>query len=362
MVRQRKIIHVDMDAFYASVEQRDQARYKGKPLVVGGKPNARGVVAACSYEARKYGIHSAMPCSQAYRLCPDAIFVPPRFDVYREISEQIRVVFWKYASEVEPLSLDEAYLDVSFTAVFNGSATYIAQAIKADILTETGLIASAGVSYNKFLAKLASDMDKPDGLYVIRPEQGESFVETLAIGKFHGIGPATEQKMMKLGIETGADLRRWDEAALVEHFGKAGSYFYHIARGIDERPVRSQRQRKSIGKETTFQQDIRSLIDLKAHAENLSDQVWQSLQNHKLKARTVTLKIKYANFEQVTRSVTVDEALSLQAIKQLLPELLNKTEAGIQAVRLIGVTVSGFEMKSPSAETEQLDLELSDVF
>jgi DNA polymerase-4 len=361
MTRQRKIIHVDMDAFFASVEQRDQTKYQGKPLIVGGKPNARGVVAACSYEARQYGIHSAMPCSQAYRLCPDAIFVPPRFDVYREVSQQIRTIFWRYASEVEPLSLDEAYLDVSYTEAYGGSATYIAKAIKNQVLAETKLIASAGVSYNKFLAKVASDMDKPDGLYVITPAQGPQFVEHLAVGKFHGIGPATEKKMTQLGIETGADLRQCTEAKLVEHFGKAGYYFYQIARGIDDRPVKSQRQRKSIGKETTFQHDIRSIPELIVYAENLAEQVCLSLQQHRLQARTVTLKIKYANFDRVTRAWTAEEVLNLAAIKKIIPDLLDKTDAGLQAVRLIGITLSGFD-KEQQKSTPQMDLQLDGTF
>ena len=360
---QRKIIHVDMDAFFASVEQRDQSQYRGKPLIVGGKPHERGVVAACSYEARQFGIHSAMPCSTAYRLCPDAIFVPHRFDVYREVSEQIRAIFWRYAAEVEPLSLDEAYLDVTGSEYFNGSATYIAQAIKRDIVAETRLIASAGVSYNKFLAKIASDMDKPDGLYVIEPEQGPDFVASLAIGKFHGIGPATEAKMNSVGIETGGDLRQWSEDALVEQFGKSGHYFFHIARGIDQRPVQSSRQRKSIGKETTFQQDIRSIIELRGHLDQLTQQVWQNLQRLKFTARTLMLKVKYADFQQVTRSQTVEQGLDLSMMTSLLPELLSKTEAGHLAVRLIGVTVSGFDKPEPEqAMSQQLDLGLNDAF
>jgi DNA polymerase-4 len=360
---QRKIIHVDMDAFFASVEQRDQPQYLGKPLIVGGNPNERGVVAACSYEARQFGIHSAMPCSTAYRLCPEAIFVPHRFDVYREVSQQIRAIFWRYASEVEPLSLDEAYLDVTGADYFNGSATYIAQAIKRDITAETRLIASAGVSYNKFLAKLASDMDKPNGLYVIRPEQGPDFVARLAIGKFHGIGPATEAKMHRVGVETGQDLLQWSEAALVEQFGKSGRYFYHIARGIDERPVQSTRQRKSIGKETTFQQDIRSLIELRGHLDQLAQQVWETLQRLKFTARTLTVKVKYADFQQVTRSQTIETGLDLQMINSLLPELLSKTEAGQSAVRLIGIAVSGFDQPKPEqVVSQQLDLGLNDAF
>ncbi len=361
--RQRKIIHVDMDAFFASVEQRDYPQYRGKPLIVGGKPNERGVVAACSYEARQFGIRSAMPSSTAYRLCPEAIFVPHRFDVYREISEQIRAIFWRYANEVEPLSFDEAYLDVTEANYFNGSATYIAQAVKREVAAETNLVASAGVSYNKFLAKMASDMDKPDGLYVIPPEAGPGFVASLAIGRFHGIGPATEAKMKSIGIETGGDLKQWTEAALVDQFGKTGHYFYHIARGIDKRPVQSARRRKSIGKETTFQQDIRSIIELRGQLDQLSEQVWADLQRLKFTARTVTLKVKYADFRQVTRSATFEDGLDLPMIRSLIPELLSRTEAGQLAVRLIGIAVSGFD-KSVSEQkmSRQLDLGLNDAF
>lgn len=362
MAQQRKIIHVDMDAFFASVEQRDQPEYSGQALIVGGQPNSRGVVAACSYEARQFGIHSAMPCSQAYRLCPQAIFVPPRFEAYREVSNQIRTIFWNYASEVEPLSLDEAYLDVSYTAEYNGSATRIAQAIKRDILAETQLIASAGVSYNKFLAKIASDMDKPDGLYVIKPEQGEAFVANLPIAKFHGIGPATEAKMKKLAIHLGKDLREWSLAELVEKFGKSGNYYHHIVRGIDERPVRSQRVRKSLGKETTFAEDILSVEKLIYILETQAEQVLTSLITHKLVARTLTLKVKYANFQQVTRSHTADDDLDLSAIKLLLPMLMARTDAGKQAVRLVGLAVSGFEKKKVKKLNRQLDLSLSDTF
>jgi DNA polymerase IV len=362
MKHQRKIIHVDMDAFFASVEQRDQPDYRGQALIVGGQPNSRGVVAACSYEARQFGIHSAMPCSQAYRLCPQAIFVPPRFEAYREVSNKIRTIFWYYASEVEPLSLDEAYLDVSYTAEYDGSATRIAQAIKRDILAETQLIASAGVSYNKFLAKIASDMDKPDGLYVIKPEQGEAFIADLPIAKFHGIGPATEAKMKKLGIQLGKDLREWSLAALVEKFGKSGSYYYSIVRGIDDRPVRSQRVRKSLGKETTFSEDILSEEKLIAILEALAEQVLTSLKTHKLVARTLTLKVKYANFQQVTRSHTADDDLDLSVIKSLLPILMARTDSGKQAVRLVGLTVSGFEKKKVKKQNQQLDLSLSNTF
>ena len=352
-----------MDAFFASVEQRDQPEYKGKPLIVGGQPNSRGVVAACSYEARQFGIHSAMPCSQAYRLCPQAIFVPPRFEAYKEVSGQIREVFWRYASEVEPLSLDEAYLDVTYTADYDGSATLIAKAIKREILEVTNLIASAGVSYNKFLAKVASDMDKPDGLYVIKPEQGQAFVSKLPIGKFHGIGPATETKMNKLGIETGRDLRLLNQAELTEKFGKSGQYYYDIVRGIDHRPVRSQRIRKSLGKETTFAEDVLSVELLLEKLDALASHVLDSLAVQKLEAYTLTLKVKYASFKQVTRAHTADEVLGFESITALLPELMAKTEAGVLPVRLVGLSLSGFDRSDVMAVREsQLDLELTGEF
>ncbi|OUR73178.1 DNA polymerase IV [Methylophaga sp. 41_12_T18] len=360
MAQQRKIIHVDMDAFFASVEQRDQPDYQGKPLIVGGQPNSRGVVAACSYEARQFGIHSAMPCSQAYRLCPQAIFVPPRFEAYREVSTQIREVFWRYASEVEPLSLDEAYLDVTYTAEYDGSATLIAKAIKRDILAETNLIASAGVSYNKFLAKVASDMDKPDGLYVIKPEQGKDFVAELAIGKFHGIGPATEKKMTEVGISTGHDLAQWSLEQLTDKFGKAGNYYHHIARGIDHRPVRSERIRKSLGKETTFAEDILSVELLTDKVLALAELVLASLEKQQLTAYTLTLKVKYNNFKQVTRAVTAEKKWDLAAIKQALPNLLVKTEAGSKPVRLIGLSLSGFDKQTSATSLQQLALSLDE--
>jgi DNA polymerase-4 len=358
MIRQRKIIHVDMDAFFASVEQRDNPDYQGKPLIVGGQPNSRGVVAACSYEARKFGIHSAMPCATAYKLCPDAIFVPPRFEAYREISTIIRDIFWRYASDVEPLSLDEAYLDVTYTAEFEGSATRIAQAIKRDIFSQTNLIASAGVSYNKFLAKIASDMDKPDGLYLITPEQGADFVAQLAIGKFHGIGPATEKKMNALGIYTGLDLRAWSEQDLLQRFGKSGAYYYSIARGIDQRPVRSTRVRKSLGKETTFSTDVTEQNDLLASMEALAEIVFSRLDEQDLKPTSLTVKVKYANFEQVTRAITQDTVITIKTAKLLLPTLLAKTEAGQKAVRLVGVTAGSFIDSEATEQTQQLRFHL----
>lgn len=356
MVKQRKIIHVDMDAFFASVEQRDQPEHKGKPLIVGGQPNSRGVVAACSYEARKFGIHSAMPCSRAYRLCPQAIFVPPRFEAYREVSNQIREIFWRYASQVEPLSLDEAYLDVTYTEDCDGSATRIAQAIKADILATTNLYASAGVSYNKFLAKIASDMDKPNGLYVIKPEQGLAFVATLPVGKFHGIGPATEAKMQKLGIQTGADLREKSLVELVERFGKSGQYYFNIARAIDERTVRSTRVRKSLGKETTFAEDVLSIELLAQKLNALAEVVLEKLAEQELQAKTITVKVKYANFQQVTRAQSVESILDIGALQQWIPQLLGRTEAGEKPVRLVGLSLSGLEKVNDVVAKQQLEL------
>src|ERR1700712_769839 len=253
--RQRKIIHVDMDAFYASVEQRDNAELRGKPVAVGGS-RERGVVAAASYEARKFGVRSAMPSVTAKRQCPDLIFVRPRFEVYRAVSQQIREIFAEHTPVIEPLSLDEAYLDVTENLQNIPLARDVALAIRARIKAETGLNASAGISYNKFLAKLASDHRKPNGQYVISPEMGPAFVETLPVGKFHGIGPAPAARFHALGIQTGLDIRSQTLGFLEAHFGKAGAYYYWISRGIDERPVRSNRIRKSVGAENTFFSDL----------------------------------------------------------------------------------------------------------
>lgn len=361
---QRKIIHIDMDAFFASVEQRDQPELQGKPVIVGGQPNSRGVVAACSYEARQFGIHSAMPCSRAYRLCPQAIFIPPRFDAYKAVSKIIHEIFWRYATDVEPLSLDEAYLDVSHSSEYKGSATRIAEAIKHDIKAETQLIASAGVSYNKFLAKIASDMDKPDGLYVIRPEQGEAFIATLPIGSFYGVGPATEIKMNKLGIKTGRDLRSKSSVELTKHFGKSAEYFFQIARGIDHRPVRSTRIRKSLGKETTFKTDVYDKTLLLEKLNQLAQKVFENLAAQQFMAKTITVKIKYANFKSVTRSYSSTKIfIQLPEIPNILTELLSRTDAGQQGVRLVGISASGLQSmndkKTKNGPADQLEFNLN---
>src|SRR5467141_450432 len=293
-----------MDAFYASVEQRDNPDLRAKPVAVGGS-RERGVVAAASYEARKFGVRSAMPSVTARRKCPDLIFVKPRFEVYKEVSLQIRAIFAEYTPIIEPLSLDEAYLDVTENLKGMISATKIAEEIRARICAETQLTASAGISYNKFLAKLASDHRKPDGLFVITPDMGPEFVESLAVKKFHGIGPATAAKMARLGIATGLDLRAQSLAFLQQHFGKAGAYYYWIARGVDDRPVLANRIRKSVGAENTFPADLFTFEAARDALSPIIDKVWGHCESVGTRGRTVTLKIKYADFQQITRSQSV---------------------------------------------------------
>jgi DNA polymerase-4 len=339
----RKIIHIDMDAFYASVEQRDNPELRGKPLAVGGS-RERGVVAAASYEARQYGVHSAMSSIVAARKCPDLIFVKPRFDVYKAVSSQIRAVFDEYSPAVEPLSLDEAYLDVTQSPKGILSATQIAQEIKDRIREETQLTASAGVSYNKFLAKLASDYRKPDGLYVIKPHQGLSFVEQLSVGQFHGIGRVTATRMNQLGIFTGLDLRQQTEAFLVRQFGKVGSHYHSIARAIDNRPVTANRLRKSAGAESTFDHDLFDFDALADRIPALVDSVWRHCERANVWGRTVTLKVKYSDFQQITRSRTLLQPASEKALlERLALELLQSLLPLPKSVRLLGVSVSSLE-------------------
>jgi DNA polymerase-4 len=341
----RKIIHIDMDAFYASVEQRDRPELKGKPVIVGGDPQSRGVVAACSYEARKFGIHSAMASSTAYRLCPDAVFIRSRFDVYRAVSAQIREIFCEYTDLVEPLSLDEAFLDVTKNYRGISSATLIAQEIKKKIYKRTGkLTASAGVSFNKFIAKVASDMNKPDGITVITPEMADEFIDSLPIRKFFGVGKVTEEKMLNLGIKTGADLKKYEKEQLIQLFGKSGSYFFNIAHGNDDRPVEPNRIRKSIGKETTLLEDIDDTDQMLEILENIADRLENSLMKRDAKGGTITLKVKYFDFQSVTRSITIDEpADSASVIMKYVRPLLSKTEAGEKKVRLLGISISNFD-------------------
>lgn len=353
----RKIIHIDMDAFFAAVEQRDNPQYRNKPIIVGGKPDSRGVVATCSYEARQFGIHSAMPSSHAYRLCPQAIFVKPRFAAYQEASEIIRSIFARYTELFEPLSLDEAYLDVSDSPYFRGSATLLAKQIKQDIRRETGLVASAGISYNKFLAKIASDLGKPDGLYLITPQQGPEFVEKLPVGRFHGIGRATENKMHDLGIRSGKDLKRRSLSVLQQHFGKSAQHYYDIARGIDHRQVRVCRIRKSIGVETTFEADIDDPLVVMEHLRRLLQKALLKLVEKNLDAYTLTIKIKYQNFMQITRGRTLLLPIcDNPGAQALIAELLKNTEVGEKKVRLLGVALSGLCARGSALGFRQLDL------
>ena len=339
----RKVIHVDMDAFFASVEQRDNPELRGKPVAVGGA-GGRGVVAAASYEARKFGVKSAMPSVTAKRLCPDLVFVRHRFDAYKEASRQIREIFLHYTPHVEPLSLDEAYLDVTEDLQGVGSATRTAQLIRERIRAETKLTASAGVSYNKFLAKLASDQNKPDGLCVIKPGEGAAFVQSLPIRRFHGVGPKGAEKMARLGIETGADLAAKDLAWLKAHFGSFGDYLYRAARGIDLRPVRANRIRKSVGGERTFNVDQHEPDELRETLERIIAIVWDSIERTRSKGRTVTLKMKYNDFRTVTRAHSlpqyVADAAEFAAISR---DLLEAQLPLPLPIRLMGLTLSNLE-------------------
>ena len=339
----RKIIHVDMDAFYASVEQRDDPALRGKPVAVGHGA-ARGVVAAASYEARAFGVRSALPSVTALRRCPDLIFVPPRFDVYRAVSRQIHAIFADYTHLIQPLSLDEAYLDVTANRAGLPTAWATARAIRARILEETGLTASAGISYNKFLAKLASDHRKPNGQFAVTPEMGAAWVETLPVARFHGVGPVTAAKMKRLGIETGADLRAQPLDFLERHFGSAAGWYHAIARGEDHRPVNPDRVRKSSGSETTFDHDLTEPAEIEAGVARMADDVWAWCEQAQAFGRTVTVKIKFRTFRQITRSrshtMPVDSHAQLRQTALDLTRSIYPPETGI---RLVGVTVSNFE-------------------
>lgn len=339
-----------MDAFFASVEQNDHPELRGKPIAVGGSA-ARGVVAAASYEARKFGVYSAMPSVKAARLCPQLIFVKPRFNRYKEVSEMIRMIFHNYTDLVEPLSLDEAYLDVTTTKKGPPSATLIAQAIKNEIKKQTGLTASAGVSYNKFLAKIASDINKPDGLFVILPNEAVGFLEKLPIKKFHGIGPVTEQKMKIAGIFTGADLKKKTKEDLTLRYGKSGGFYYNIVRGIDERPVSSARETKSINAENTFSIDLDSSKDVFEKLIPIIHEVFNRCQQKNIFGRTVTLKIKFNDFEQITRSKTHENAIvTIVDLKESIFKLWQEDFLIEKKIRLLGVGVSNFPSESPMLE------------
>jgi DNA polymerase-4 len=335
----RKIIHVDMDAFYASVEQRDDPKLRGKPVAVGGM--TRGVVAAASYEARRFGIRSAMPSVTALRRCPDLIFVRPRFDAYREVSSRIRAIFAEYTPHVEPLSLDEAYLDVTEDLKGIGIATRIAEEIRARILAETGLTASAGVSYNKFLAKLASDQNKPDGLCVVTPKQGPAFVAMLPVKRFHGVGPVTAAKMARLGIETGADLRARSLDFLAAHFGSSAGYYHDLARGICHRQVKADRPYKSVSAEDTFFEDLRDEATLLGELARIGGTVWRRIEEKELAGRTINLKVKYQDFQIVTRARSLDRCVKdRDEFLDIGSTLLRALLPPVKAIRLLGLGLS----------------------
>jgi len=346
-----------MDAFYASVEQRDDPALRGRPVAVGGS-RERGVVAAASYEARTFGVRSAMPSTTARRLCAELVFVKPRFEVYKEISRQIRAVFAEYTPLIEPLSLDEAYLDVTINLKDIALATQIAREIRAQIFERTQLTASAGISYNKFLAKLASDHRKPNGQFVIPPGAGEAFVETLPVAKFHGVGPVTAAKMNRLDIFTGADLRQQTVEFLKQQFGKSGPYYYAIARGRDDRPVVADRPRKSVGSETTFFKDLSQPAEIEAAVVAVLEDVWSYCERTGIGGRTVTVKIKYADFQIVTRSHTSLETLTARSsLERISLELVRTVFPLRKNIRLLGVSLSNLHARDDAA-SPQLALEL----
>jgi len=351
----RKIIHIDMDSFFASVEQRDFPDFRGKALVVGHR-GPRSVVAAASYEARKYGIHSAMPMAVALRKCPHLLVVPHRFEVYKEVSSELNIIFHEYTDLVEPLSLDEAYLDVTQAKKGPNSASLIAMEIKNEIRERTGLIASAGVSYNKFLAKIASDMDKPDGFYLIKPEDAEVFLENLEVGLFHGVGKKTKEKMHQMNIFIGRDLKSLPLPDLLKHFGKAGSYFFYAVRGRDERPVVSYRERKSIGAERTFETDLVDLVELKEKLTAIIDIMWKRCEAKKKTGKTLTLKLRFADFSTITRSSTSNKGFLKNDIDAVVMTLLPTKDIQEQGIRLLGVTMSNF-LDENQAYAKQLKID-----
>jgi DNA polymerase-4 len=339
----RKIIHIDMDAFFASVEQLDNPELRGKPVAVGGS-GERSVVAAASYEARKFGVRSAMPSVTARKLCPELIFVKHHFDRYHEISSEVFRIFKQYTDLVEPLSIDEAFLDVTADLKNIGSATIIAREIKKEIREQTGLTASAGISVNKFLAKIASEIKKPDGLFVIKPEDAEAFIEKLPVEKFYGIGKVTSEKMHRLGVHTGADLKNWDLVSLVRNFGKTGLFYYDIVRGIDERPVEPESERKSIGTELTFEKDLTTRFEIVAELYKIEKELMRRVEEAGTSGRTITLKVKYADFRQITRSRSLHNYIKdFETLHREVSEIRKTLNLEGSRIRLLGVSISNLE-------------------
>jgi DNA polymerase-4 len=358
MPMMRKIIHVDMDAFYAAVEQRDNPALRRRPVAVGHGAK-RGVVAAASYEARAFGVHSAMPSTMAMRQCAELVFVPPRFDVYRTVSSQIHAIFTDYTALIEPLGLDEAYLDVTQNRSGLPTAWATAKEIRARILRTTGLTASAGVSYNKFLAKLASGQRKPNGQFVITPEIGPDFIASLPVAEFHGVGPVTAARMRRLGIKTGADLRSMSLAFLQQHFGKSAAWYLAVANGEDARPVVADRRRKSSGSETTFERDLTGFAEIEAGVQAMADEVWAWCEKTKTFGRTVTVKVKYADFRQVTRSRSFSTPIACHdLLRHASVDLMRTLLPTAMSIRLIGVTISNFD-QTPAGDADELPLFVS---
>jgi DNA polymerase-4 len=339
----RKIIHIDMDAFFASVEQLDNPELRGKPVAVGGS-GERHVVAAASYEARKFGVRSAMPSVTAKKLCPDIIFVRHHFDRYHEISKQVFEIFYDYTDIVEPLSIDEAFLDVTVNSKGIGSATIIARKIKDEIKRKTGLTASAGISFNKFLSKIASDIKKPDGMFVIPPEDAEKFIDNLPVEKFHGIGRVTAEKMHRLGIHFGSDLKRWDLFSLIRNFGKSGKFYFDIARGIDERPVEKVTERKSIGTELTYEKDLTTAFEIIAELYKVEKELMERIEHAGTTGKTITLKVKFSDFRQISRSKTLPDFIrEFETLHNAITEIRKTLKLEGERIRLLGVSVSNIE-------------------
>ncbi|MCU0455887.1 MAG: DNA polymerase IV [Bacteroidales bacterium] len=350
----RKIIHIDMDAFFASVEQLDNPELRGKPVAVGGS-GQRHVVAAASYEARKFGVRSAMPSVTAKRLCPDLIFVRHHFERYEEVSSQVFDILREYSDLVEPLSIDEAFLDVTTDRKHIGSATIIAKRIKKEIREKTGLTASAGISVNKFLAKIASDIRKPDGMFLIGPEDAERFIEALPIEKFYGIGRVTAEKMHRLGVHTGADLKKMDLPALIRNFGKTGSFYYDIARGIDNRPVEVDSERKSVGTELTYEKDLTTRFEIIAELYKVEKELMERLEHAGTTGKTITIKVKFSDFRQITRSKTLRNHIrSFEILHREVSEIRRSMKLEGTKIRLLGLSVSNLETEEE--EEKQLDL------
>lgn len=357
---QRKIIHVDADSFYASVEMREDPELRSRPIAVGGKPNSRGVIATCNYQARQYGVHSAMPCSHAQRLCPELVFVAPNFPLYKQVSQQMRAIFSRYSEQIEPLSLDEAYLDVTHCTQHGGSATRIAQAIRQDIKQELALSVSAGVAPNKFLAKIASDWRKPDGLFVITPSEVSSFLLTLPVGKINGVGKVTTQKLKSMGVENCADLQQLPLETLCGTFGKQGRRLYELCRGIDKRPVQTSRERKSLSVEHTYAQDVHDHQELVDKSRRLFEELQQRFEKleHVRAVNKRFVKVKFANFNQTTLEQSINASQhgwqDFEAYQEMLIKALSRASHN-KAVRLLGMGVR-FVGATQTSQLQQLDL------